>query len=294
MTKRIFGILALATIIALSCASKIQNEKPPCLLLVSCDGTLEISDGETSLFKSESSKKTGDVLRGAFYNGRLFAFDDVEMIAIDLTSTKSITIADISRAFDSNPKLWLIGYVDNESVYFSAYRRIDGSEFLGRKHYYCDVYRFDRNNGKTARVEIPDCASPIFSVYKDRIYYVNSNDNICVFHNGEIVNLEIKGSFPHISPDGKIISFASFGIIRDHVYLYDMENHTQRSLIGFLGYNIVAPIIRWSGDGNYLAVQKESDLTAGTIYIINVSSGRIVRKISDHSACNWFFTDENN
>lgn len=264
---------------------------PPQLLFIACDGELRISGGESPPSKTAEKIWLGDVPRGFLYGGDFFTSDDNKLISTNLSSREPTTLADLREVIETNYKIWQIGYVDENSIYFSA-REYDKSVSIGKQEKHYLIYRFERNDKQTKKVGIKDCGSPYFSVYDEKVYFVDLNGQIAEFVEGATKLLGLKGRFPSVSPDGKMIAFASFGLINDHVYVCEFSTINEMSLISFFGPEVVNPIIRWSRDGDHIAVKKKSDLKSGPIYVVNTSNKCIVQKIEDGHACNWFFVDK--
>jgi hypothetical protein len=262
----------------------------PRLLLIACSGELSYADdNKISSMKSER-KWIGDVPRGFLYGDDFFAIDNGKLIFSNIKTKKSGMLADLQTVIDENYKPWQVGYVDSKVIYFSA-QRYEKSVPINEQEHHSFIYRFDRVSEDIKKVDLHECRNPYFSVHNDNIYFVSVNGEISELAEGKITSLGIRGDFPSVSPDGEKISFASFGFIKDHVYLYNFKNKSKISLINFLGPRGVNPIIRWSKDNDYIAVKKQSDLTAGPLYLINTNSQKVIQKYEESHACNWFLVD---
>lgn len=265
----------------------IYAKTPPQLLLIACDGELRILDGESTTSKVVEKILIGDVPRGFLYGGNFFTADDNKLISSNLSAIESITLANLHGVIGNSYKIWQIGYVDENSIYFSA-REYDRSSSIGKQQSNYLIYKFDRKNMETKNI-IKNCGSPYFSVYNSKVYFVDFSGEICEFMEGTTKHLELKGRFPSVSPDGKMLAFASFGMVNDHVNIYEFNTKNIISMISFFGPEVVNPIIRWSKDSDYIAVKKKSDLKSGPVYIVNTANKNILQKIEDGHACNWFF-----
>jgi hypothetical protein len=277
-------------IVLITSGTMIYAKTPPRLLFISCDGELRISDGERTTEKTVEKIWLGDVPRGFLYGGDFLSADDNKLISSNLSSRESIALANLQGAIDSNYKIWQIGYVDENLIYFSA-SEYDRNSSIGKQKSNYLIYKFDRKNSETRNV-IKNCGSPYFSVYNGKIYFVDLSGEISEFMEGTTKHLGLKGRFPSVSLDGKMVAFASFGIVNDHVNIYEFKTKNTISIISFFGPEVVNPIIRWSKDSDYIAVKKKSDLKSGPVYIVNTVNMNIVQKIEDGHACNWFFVDK--
>jgi Tol biopolymer transport system component len=283
-------VITVSIVIVLIISGTIIYAKTPLqLMFIACDGELRILDRERTPAGTVAKIWLGDVPRGFLYGGDFFASIDNKLISSNLLSRKSIKLVNLQEAIDNNYKMWQIGYVDEYSIYFSV-REQDKSASIIQKNNYL-IYQFDRKNKETKKV-IKNCGSPYFSVHDDKVYFVDSTGEISVFVEGTTTSTGLKGRFPSVSPDGTMIAYASFGIINEHINIYELKAKTSISIIRFFGPDVVNPIIRWSKDSDHVAVKKKSDLKSGPIYILNISNKNIVRKIEDGHACNWFFVDK--
>lgn len=268
----------------------IYADMSPRLFLISCKGELSSAAGNKITPVKSEKKWIGDVPRGFLYGDDFFAIDDNKLIFSNIKTDELKTLVDLQTVVDKNYKPWQVGYADSEVIYFSA-QRYEKSLPINEQEYHSAIYRFDRASGESKKVNL-ECRSPYFSVHNERIYFVGTNGEISEFAGGQTNSLGIRGNFPSISPNGEKICFASFELINDHVYLYNLRNKRKTSLISFLGPRGVNPIIRWSKDNDYVAVKKQSDLTAGPLYLINTNSQKVVQKYEESHACNWFLVDK--
>jgi hypothetical protein len=288
LRKKIFTNLVFLIFAVLLMNRLIYANMSPRLLLIACSGELSYADDNKITLMDSERKWIGDVPRGFLYGDDFFAIDNDKLIFLNIKTKKSGTLADLQTVIDENYKPWQVGYVDSKVIYFSA-QRYDKSVPINEQKHHSFIYRFDRASEEIKKVDLHECRSPYFSVHNDSIYFVSVNGEISELAEGKITPLGIRGDFPSVSPDGEKICFASFGFINDHVYLYNFKNKI--SLISFFGPRGVNPIIRWSKDNGYIAVKKQSDLSAGPLYLINANSQKVIQKYEESHACNWFLVD---
>ncbi len=288
--RKVVNVILLVSVVFLMNLF-VYASSPLQLLFIACNGELSLAGEERNPSKQPEKKWIGDVPRGFLYGDNFFAIDSNELIFSNLVTKESGTLANLQTVVDSNYRPWLIGYVDNNAIYFSA-QKYDKNVAIDKQEHHSIIYRFDRGSKETEKIDLHECRSPYFSVQDGKIYFVDVSGEISEFAEGKTKSLGIKGDFPSISPDGEKIAFASFGLINDHVYLYEINKKNKVSLISFLGPKGVNPIIRWSEDSAHIAVKKKSDLTSGPLFLINAKSSKVAQKCKKSHACNWFFVDK--
>lgn len=288
--KKLVNVLLLISVVFIT-NRLVYAKSPAQLLFIACNGELSYADEERNPAQKPTRKWLGDVPRGFLYGDNFFAIDNNKLVFSNLVTKESGTLADLQAVIGSNYKPWQVGYVDNNAIFFSA-QKYDKNVAIGKQERHSFIYRFDRASRETVKIDLNECRSPYFSIHEGKIYFVNVNGEISEFTKGKTKALGIKGEFPSISPDGEKIVFTSFGLINDHVYLYEIDKKNRVSLISFLGPQGVNPIIRWSKDSAHIAVKKKSDLTSGPLFLINTNSQKVAQKFKKSHACNWFFIDK--
>lgn len=261
------------------------------LLQVACDGALTISS-EQETRKISGKFCRGDVQRGMLFGNLFFAIDKERLVVSSLSQEKITVLMNFRSVLNGNYHPWRIGYVDDTKIILSAYR-YDTNIPIGKQqtHYY--LYQVDRSTHcEVNRLPIPDCGDDVFSCYRDRIYYMGTDGKIYEYAENKSQSIGIKGRSPTISPDGRKIAYASFGIAMDGVYVHDLTTQETTSVLKFLGPEAVYPTIRWSADSRLLAISEKSDIRSTPLYVVNVSSDKVVSKFEKSRACNWFFSNE--
>lgn len=289
---RIRGLLIvfsyIAVIVILS-TSMLYAEKHIKLLHIACDGEVSVST-ERKIEKIQDRFWLGDVQRGFLYKGIFFATDDDKLKATDINKRESSYLVDFKNAIEDGYSVWQIVHVDGNKIYFSA-RRFDQSKPINKQHILSNLYRMDRSTKKIDKININESNDDVFSVFANKIYYSSSDGEIYEYSDNQNNKLNIRGRFPSISPDGKKLAYAKFGIINDIVYIYDLQTRTNKHVMKSFGPNSFDPIIRWSEDSQFIAIKKASDIAKTPIYVINVLSGDTTYTIEENSSCNWFFID---
>ena len=282
LDKLIFSVVLLLLWAGQTGANTLQK-----ILHIDCDGTIVFSlPNEEPQHLGKHS--LGDIARGMLYGRLFFAIDDSEIIATDLDTGKRTSSFGKNLPLEKNYKPWLVGYVDDETIVFSA-QRYDPNVSIGeqRRHYY--LYQIDRKTKSIQKLPIDDCGNANFSIYGNEIYYTNEDGIICKFDDNKVQLLGFRGSSPTISPDGKKLAYISFGILRYGVNVYEFQTMEKKTV---LKLGEAWPIIRWAENNRYLAVKKRSDIFSNPLWVVDMSSNNNSFKFKDSHACNWFFVGE--
>jgi hypothetical protein len=253
------------------------------MLQIDCDGTLSVSLPHEQQIGKYS---LGDIARGMLYGRLFFSIDDDEIIATDL-DTEEISSFGKNFPLEKNYKPWLIGYVDNEKIIFSA-QGYDPNLPIDKQlsHYY--LYQIDRRTKSLRKLSIDDCGNANFSFHGNDIFYTNEKGMVCKFHDGKATQLDFKGTSPTISPDGKKLAYISFGVLKYGIHIYEFKTRRKKTT---LRLGEAWPIIRWDSRNRYLAVKKRSDIFSNTLYVVDILNNSNKSKFENNHACNWFFVD---
>lgn len=257
------------------------------MLHIDCDGTLAISLRKEKP-KYVTKYRLGDVSRGMLYGHNFFAFDDKRVIVTDLILGKSISLLSEELLLDKNYKPWLIGYVDNQKIIFSA-QRYDRYASIDKQRHHYYLYQIDRMKKAIQKIPIANCGSANFSFHDNILYYTNENGEICKYSDKQIQLLGFKGNSPTISPDGNRIAYISFGLIKYGIHVYDFHVKKKNTVIKF---GEAWPIIRWSENSHFIAVKKRSDVSSNSLFLIDTLTSKNVYKFYESHACNWFFVEQ--
>jgi hypothetical protein len=292
---KIIGLISLICLVTLIMGSEgVSSQKDFTLLHFACSGELGVSSGEKMEIISDKYH-LGDVQRGMLFKEYFLTIDtnslgEAKLECTNLKSRQTTYLSDLDSVVEKNYTPWGIGYVDNKLIILSAYE-YDINVTIDKQKRHALLYQFDRYTKTTQKMPISDCSLTEFSYYRGRIYYTSTDGTIheCIGYKNQ--SLDIKGMCPIISPDGTKIAYISYGIFGDGVYIYDFQSKEKTSVIGFFGPGSIWPTIRWSSDSKLVAIQRKSDLFSQPLYVVNISTKKVVCELKNAYACNWFFVD---
>ncbi|MBI4847380.1 MAG: hypothetical protein HY808_02205 [Nitrospirae bacterium] len=285
--------LAICMIIAFFSVSDdiVQASSIPNLVVFRCNGEVKIYAGQ-QYEKLTDKMWLGDIQRGYLFKEDFFYIDNDRIKSTNLLLRNTHTISDLKENLGRDQLPWQIGYVDDGVIYFSAYK-YDKNRPINKQQSLAFIYRLNRKTKGIEKLNIAECCSPYFSVHQDNIYFTATSGEIHKYADGNITSLYIKGDFPSVSPDGTKIAFVSFGLINERIILYNIQNKNRISLISFLGPKSVDPIIRWSNNSEFIAVKQKSDIASKPLYLVSTINEKVIQKVTNNYACNWFLIDEN-
>ena len=261
----------------------------PKVLLIKCTGEMTTLTDE---HYEKVSEKTwmGDINRGYLFRNDYFYIDNRNNLKYtNIVSRETFTISDLTKEIGRDQLPEQIGYVDDEVIYFSTIE-YDKNLPINNQPSHAFIYKVMRHTKEIEKLNITECSSPFFSVHERSIYFTAMNGGIHTYRDGNITALGVKGSYPTVSPDGRKIVFVSSALINTHLFLYDLIDKKQASLISFFAQKLVfEPIIRWSANSEFVATKQASDIKDQPIYLISTITGKVIQEIKNSRACNWFF-----
>lgn len=278
--KILFNILMLLSLTfvfgaATACASII-------LLDINCNGKIIERTLEGHKIIKEKGFM-GDVQRGFLFNKKFFAIDhNDELVVTSFMPTKTKKYEEFNLAWHKSLRFWKVISVDQNRIVISARKE----HIETNTDYY--FFKFDRHENLFSEIKLKGCINDYVSIFRDAIYYTNEDGNICVFDSGIVNLLGIKGTSPSISPDGTKLSYISFGIAFESIYIYDLETHKTKSIYKSFGPNSLNPKINWSIDSLSFAFRKQSDITTTSLFIFDAVKGKKINEFKKNTACNWF------
>lgn len=277
----------LSIVLLLICATQVSANPFQRILQVDCDGTTMVSlPGAAPL--NVGKYWLGDIPRGMLHNKNFYAFDDSEVVVTDIITGKRNSLLNGKVSLEQNYGPWLIGYVDDSTVLFSA-QLYDTNVTIDkqRKHYY--IYKIVHKAKSIHKVPIDDCLNGTFSFYDNIIFYTNINGVISKYKDGVIEATGLKGDSPIISPNGEKLAYISSGLFGYGVKVYNIQAEKTKTVLRLSG---AWPIIRWSSNSRYIAVKKRSDISSNTLFLVDTISRKTIIRFKKNHACNWFFIDE--
>lgn len=258
------------------------------LYLNQSDATIVSSQGETT--KIPIKARIGTVQWGLLSSHKFYTIDityhEKLLFLTDLKAMKTEVLLDLKKMMDVSYLPATVGYVDDNKIIIEAHT-FDNTQPLNIAHTY--LFQYDRHTDEIQKLPINIDRGPV-SVHGQRIYYTGQDGDIHCYDGSTEQSLQIKGTSPTISPDGKRLVYIFSGWIGDSIEIYTLETKKTESIVGFLAF--INPIIRWSGDGRLIAIKTRSDFSVTPLYIIDTQTGDIVRKLKKTYAHNWFFIDE--
>lgn len=277
----------LLVLLIIGC-SNVQTTSDVEMLFIKCNGQLSYVNKDKELELKKLS--LGDVARGILIKGEFLYFDELTLVATDIITGKSRSVINLTGKIGKELNLWQVGHISENYYYFSA-QKYEKNVPINEQKNLSTIYKTNKVSGETS-VVVANCSSPYFSGYGDKIYYVDEIGSIRHFDNGEISNPIAKGDVPTVSPNGEKLAFSSFGLVNNKVYVYDLKSNASDSVADFFGPNSMYPIIRWSSNGVRVAVKSRSDISVGSIYVIDTKDNKEAFSFKNKSACNWFFVDD--
>jgi len=257
------------------------------LLQLSPDELIVSSRREIAKIPKQS--QMGDISLGYLVGYRFYArtINREELRITDLKTMKTEVLLNFKNKMEAGCHPFSVQYVDDDQIVIEALK-FDRTRQIS-KDTTSHLFRYDRHVGAIQRVPIDIGTAPI-SIYGKRLYYAGKDGIIYWYDGTNNLSLQIKGTSPTISPDGKKIAYIVSGLIRNSIQIYDVETKKTQSVISFFG--AVNPIIRWSGNSRLIAVKTLSDVSLTSLYVVDAATGEIVREFEKSYARNWFFVDE--
>lgn len=258
------------------------------LTQIRCDGTIVKYSSVSGSSEVKNKNFIGHVQRGHFYKKNFYAVGlQNNLIKTDIDTGDSVSLLNFSNIIGDHYRLWRILFVNENETIVSAYQY---NEKLPMPQQYT-YFLFKINLIKLTAIDmsIIDGKNDFITAKNSELYYTNNSGEICSYGNGENINFGLKGEYPTLSPDGLKIAYIEKNSMWSNVYIYNLSNKENKSIIKFWGNSSVYPLLAWSEEGTLLAVANDSDIVAKNIYIINSESKEIAKKIKKSHACAWFF-----
>jgi hypothetical protein len=290
-TKPILVIYIIIVLIILLAFDITKANQLISLTIFRCDGGYRTVTFENNSTKVYKKVRSGDIPRSYLYKDSLYFFDNKTLISYNLISKKYSRLLDLKVFLNDEYIPWLIGSVDQKVIYFSVMKYKRKTSNSNQKYLY-SLYSFNKQNQSVEEIKINEFNSPYFSVYNEKVYFKNKEGQICVFDGFKIKSLDILGDSPSVSPNGKKIAYLSYEWGFTCVKIYNINSKRKFTLIKSFGPKSVTPIFRWHADNRFIALKKKSDLKAMPLYIFNISNKKLIEKIDESKACNWFFYNE--
>ncbi len=259
------------------------------LLQLDQDGAMIVSSQGALINIPMKQRQIGDVSFGVLVGNKFYArtIDNKELRITDLKTMKTEVLLDYGKIADVSYKPFSVQYVDDNNIIIEAYT-YDSTKHISKANTYY-LFKYDRRVGDIQKVPINIDRGPV-SVFGKRIYYTGKDGNIYWYDGSTEQSLQIKGTSPTISPDGKRLAYIFSGWIKNGIHIYDTETKKTKSIISFA--DSINPIIRWSSDSSLIAIKTRSDLYVTPLYVVNSMTGEIIRKFKKSYARNWFFIEE--
>ena len=107
----------LLALLIIGC-NQVQATSDEVILFIKCNGESSIVKGskETSFNK----QSLGDVARGLMLQDVFYYFDGLNLNASNLSTNKTRTVVDLKGTIEADHKVWQVGNVSAEYIYFSA------------------------------------------------------------------------------------------------------------------------------------------------------------------------------
>lgn len=250
--------------------------------------------GRLDFFKKENIEDSRQLWAGQLINEEFITFskNSPGIIGYDLRTNKSEIIFTVDE--DIRSKLGKsVGSIDE--VMLSSYPNIlfkNKKKIIFYSVTISNCFQIDLEKLDITHLPIYDNLGSQLSMVDDsKIYYVNENSKICVYNldQGTHDVLNITGMFPTVSPNGQMLAYIKSRSISEGVEIFYFNDKKIKKVKSFF-INGIKPRLRWSSDSKLIAVQGWSDFSPQPLYIINVETGKVVFKIKDNVAENWFFS----
>ncbi len=260
------------------------------LLQLDQDGAFIVSSRGEIIEIPMKQSQIGDVSFGLLFDQKFYAIaiGHKELLITDLKAMKTEVLLDFKKKMDASYQPSSVQYVNDNKIIIEAFT-YDNTKHISKAHTFY-LFQYDRHVGDIKKVPINIDRGPV-SVHGKRMYYTGKDGNIYCYDGSTEQSLQIKGTSPTISPDGRRLAYLFSGRISNSINVYDMETKKTQSVISFFAHNI-DPIIRWSSNGRLIAMKTTSDLYVTPLYVVDSMTGEIVRKFKKSYARNWFFIEE--
>ena len=280
-----FKIQVLVLIFLSLSVSSVFADTSLKLIATQCNGTLlEISPG--SAYKELGKiSPVGAAQCSYLYGNTYFSSNRGSIDLIDMNTLQKINTIKLKDRLDNNYHLWKIGYIDANSIFFSAHL-YNNDKPINKQSKNAFIYEVNLQNQEIYKLPITDCKDTTFSKLNDKIYYTGINAEIFKFSAGVSKKVGARGWGVSISPKGDKLAYIISGLIKERVEILDLKSGKTETMIKRGSF---WPIIRWSKDGKHIAVRPRSDISAQPLFVIKVASQTVEHEFEKTYACNWKF-----